>query len=313
MNKKVLIIEDNADIRENIVEILELADYTVDSTDNGKMGIELAIKNMPDIILCDIMMPELDGYGVLYILNKNPLMAGIPFIFLTAKSERLDQRKGMELGADDYLTKPFDDMDLLNAIESRLRKKESQLNFYSRSLDRLNRLVSRKDGLVELKRIITERKTRQFKKDQVIYYEGDKGSGLHLVINGRIKTIKLAEDGRELMTGIYLADDYMGIIAILSDEAYSDTATALEDSLLCLIPKDQLDELLNLYPEVGRDFIKILSNDIREKEEQLLQLAYHSVRKKMANAVLRLYRQHNKENEGFKIGREDLAAMAACN
>ncbi len=163
---------------------------------------------------------------------------------------------------------------------------------------------------MELKRIITERKTRQFKKDQVIYYEGDRGSGLHLVINGRIKTIKLAEDGRELMTGIYLADDYMGIIAILSDEAYSDTATALEDSLLCLIPKDQLDELLNLYPEVGRDFIKILSNDIREKEEQLLQLAYHSVRKKMANAVLRLYRQHNKENEGFKIGREDLAAMA---
>ena len=125
MNKKVLIIEDNADIRENVVEILELAEYVVYSADNGKTGIELALYNMPDIILCDIMMPELDGYGVLYILNKNPQMAGIPFIFLTAKAERLDLRKGIELGADDYLIKPFDDMDLLNAIESRLKKRKA--------------------------------------------------------------------------------------------------------------------------------------------------------------------------------------------
>lgn len=125
MNKKVLIIEDNADIRENVVEILELADYVVYSADNGKTGIELALYNMPDIILCDIMMSELDGYGVLHILNKNPQMAGIPFVFLTAKAERLDLRKGMELGADDYLIKPFDDMDLLNAIESRLKKRKA--------------------------------------------------------------------------------------------------------------------------------------------------------------------------------------------
>ncbi|AYL96746.1 response regulator [Mucilaginibacter celer] len=307
MSQKILIIEDNNDIRENVVEILELAGYTVFDADNGKTGVELALKNLPDVILCDIMMPELDGYGVLYMLNKNPETAAIPFIFLTAKAERIDQRKGMEMGADDYLTKPFDDIELLNAIESRLKKKVAQQNFYSQSLDSLNTLISKNNGFAELKRIISERKARQFKKDQVIYYEGDKGNGIYLVLQGRVKTIKMADDGRELMTGIYAEEDYIGTTAMLANEAYSDTASALEYSQLCLIPKDQLDELLNLYPEVAREFIKLLSNHIREKEEQLLQLAYNSVRKRLADTLIRLHKQ---QGEHFKISREDLAAMA---
>ncbi|MFD2865197.1 response regulator [Mucilaginibacter antarcticus] len=309
MSKKVLIIEDNDDIRENVIEILELAGYTVTSANNGKTGVELAFQDVPDIILCDIMMPEMDGYGVLYLLSKRPETIAVPFIFLTAKAEHFDRRKGMEMGADDYLTKPFDDMELLSAIESRLKKKEGQQAYYSKSLDRLNTLVAQKDGLAALKKIIDERKARLFKKNQVIYYEGDKGNGLYVLLNGKVKAIKLAEDGRELMTGIYSADDYLGINAMLSGDAYADTATALEDSMLCLIPKEQLDDLLNLYPEIAREFIKLLANDIREKEEQLLQMAYHSVRKKMAEALLRLQRQAGSDT--FKIAREDLAAMAA--
>ncbi|HEX8023711.1 response regulator, partial [Mucilaginibacter sp.] len=307
MSQKILIIEDNTDIRENVVEILELAGYTVFESDNGKTGVELAVKNLPDVILCDIMMPELDGYGVLYMLNKNPETATIPFIFLTAKAERIDQRKGMEMGADDYLTKPFDDIELLSAIESRLRKKSAQQSFYSQSLESLNSIVSKNSGLAELKRVIAERKARLFKKDQVIYYDGDKGNGLYLILNGRVKTVKLANDGRELMTAIHSAEEYLGVNAMLSNEPYSDTATAMEDSLLCLIPKDQLDNLLNLYPDVAREFIKLLSNHIRDREEQLLQLAYNSVRKRMADTLMRLYKQQGGD---FKVSREDLAAMA---
>jgi CRP-like cAMP-binding protein len=307
MSQKILIIEDNTDIRENVVEILELAGYTVFESDNGKTGVELAVKNLPDVILCDIMMPELDGYGVLYMLNKNPETSTIPFIFLTAKAERIDQRKGMEMGADDYLTKPFDDIELLSAIESRLRKKSAQQSFYSQSLESLNSIVSKNSGLAELKRVIAERKARLFKKDQVIYYDGDKGNGLYLILNGRVKTVKLANDGRELMTAIHSAEEYLGVNAMLSNEAYTDTATAMEDSLLCLIPKDQLDNLLNLYPDVAREFIKLLSNHIRDREEQLLQLAYNSVRKRMADTLMRLYKQQGGD---FKVSREDLAAMA---
>jgi DNA-binding response OmpR family regulator len=121
--KKALIIEDSDDIREGIAEILDLAGYQTFTAKNGRIGVDLAISHIPDIILCDIMMPELDGYGVLYLLQKNPNTATIPFIFMTAKAERADMRKGMEMGADDYLTKPFDDVELFNAIESRLRKK----------------------------------------------------------------------------------------------------------------------------------------------------------------------------------------------
>ena len=134
--KKILLIEDNAEIRENTSEILSLANYSVITAENGKIGVELAQRERPDLIICDIMMPELDGYGVLHILSKKEDTASIPFIFLTAKTEKTDIRKGMNLGADDYLTKPFDDTDLLNAIETRLRKSASSSRRAARSSSR---------------------------------------------------------------------------------------------------------------------------------------------------------------------------------
>ena len=120
--RTLLIIDDHDEIRENIAEILSLAGYNALTAENGKKGVEIAIKEKPDLIICDIMMPELDGYGVLHLLKKNPGTENTPFIFLTAKTERTDFRKGMEMGADDYITKPFDDIELLNAIEIRLKK-----------------------------------------------------------------------------------------------------------------------------------------------------------------------------------------------
>ena len=309
MKKKVLIIEDNNDIRENVVEILELADYMVFAANNGKTGVSLALAELPDIILCDIMMPELDGYGVLTLLNKHTETELIPFIFLTAKAERADMRKGMDMGADDYLTKPFDDRELLTAIDSRLKKKIAQENSFSKSLERLQSLVQKHGGLEELSKIIHERKNRSFKKGQVIYYEGDRGTGLFLVISGKVKTVKIAEDGRELLTGIFSEDEYLGIHAMVASGPYNDTATAMEDCSLCMIPKQQLEKLLDQYPEISKEFIKLLANDVREKEEQLLQLAYHSVRKRMAEAILRLIHSNSGINS-LKVSREDLAAMA---
>jgi len=308
--KKVLVIEDNTDIRENIIEILELAGYMLYNADNGMKGVELALKHLPDIILCDIMMPELDGYGVLHMLHNHTETSPIPFIFLTAKAEYTDQRKGMDLGADDYLTKPFNGIELLNSIESRLKRAEIQKSYYSRSLDQLASLVSKKDGLNELKNVIQDRKIRSCKKGQVVYYEGDPGSGLYLVLSGKIKTFKQTSEGRELITGFYKADDYLGINSSLAGEAYIDTAVAIESSALCLIPSAMLNQLINEYPEVGRSFIKLLSNDIREKEEQLIQLAYSSVRKKMADVILRLHYQQLPKDSSFKVSREDLASMA---
>ncbi|URC12081.1 response regulator transcription factor [Flavobacterium sp. B183] len=141
---KILIIEDNDNIRENVVEILELSGYEVFEANNGKTGVEIALKMKPDIVLCDIMMPELDGYGVLHILQKNPETQTIPIIFLTAKAERVDIRKGMELGVDDYLTKPFDDLELLRAIEARLKKENHNSCFTDKLLKTSTLLFQKK-------------------------------------------------------------------------------------------------------------------------------------------------------------------------
>ncbi len=313
MKKKILIIEDNDDIRESSIEILELAGYEVIDASNGKIGVELAQRHLPDMILCDIMMPELDGYGVLYLLSKNPETANIPFIFLTAKAERADMRKGMEMGADDYLTKPFDDMELLNTIESRFQKRERQEAFYSKSLESLGILANQAHGLDELKKVIADRKVKLVKKKQIIYYEGDNVVGVYLILSGRVKAIKLSEDGRELVTGMYGPDEYLGIHAMLSEDQYNETAEAIEDTSICLLPKDLLKQLLDNYTDIGQKFIKILSNNLLEKEEQLLQLAYHSVRKRMAEVLLRLSKQQNTVGSTetlIRISREDLASMA---
>src|SRR5690348_15049977 len=122
--KRILVIDDNTNIRENTAEILSLAGYETFTAENGKRGVEIAIKEIHDLIVCDIMTQELDGYGVLHLLKKNMSTEQIPFIFLTAKTERMDFRKGMEMGADDYITKPFDDLELLRAIEIRMKKSE---------------------------------------------------------------------------------------------------------------------------------------------------------------------------------------------
>ena len=139
--KSILVIDDNADIRDNTAEILELAGYKTFTAENGKQGVDLAIKEKPSVIVCDIMMPELDGYGVLHLLRKNTDTQNIPFIFLTARTERTDFRKGMEMGADDYITKPFDDIELLNAIETRLKKAEILEQKYASSPQGVNQFI----------------------------------------------------------------------------------------------------------------------------------------------------------------------------
>jgi CRP-like cAMP-binding protein/CheY-like chemotaxis protein len=312
MKKKILIIEDNEDIRESSMEILELAGYEVLQAGNGKIGVELALNHLPDMILCDIMMPELDGYGVLYLLSRNSNTENIPFIFLTAKAERSDMRKGMEMGADDYLTKPFDDMELLNTIESRFQKKQKLEAFYSQSFESLKLLVNQNQGLDELKKIIANRKVKQVRKKQIVYYEGDSITGIYLILSGRVKAIKLNEDGRELVTGMYGSEDYLGIQAMLSGDHFNETVEAIEDTTICLLPRDIVNQLLDNYTDIGQKFIKVLSNNLIEKEEQLLQLAYHSVRKRMSEMLIRLAKIQNNSDEvpQIRISREDLASMS---
>ncbi|QEE49818.1 response regulator [Flavobacterium alkalisoli] len=309
---RVLIIEDNDSIRENIIEVLTLSGYEVDTAINGKIGIDKALKNKPDIILCDIMMPELDGYGVLYILNKNPETQTIPFIFLTAKADKSDIRKGMELGADDYLTKPFDDAELLRAIECRIKKRDAQQLYYGHTAESLNSLISNKNGLTELKEKMLERSSREYKTNQYIHYEGDRVTGIYYIISGKVKTVKHTKEGRELITGIYREGEYLDL-NIISIDCYSDTAIALEATTLSFLPIEQLDRLLFLHPDIGAKFIKILTRNIREKEQRLLQIAYMSVRKRIAEAIIKMAEQNDNGDNSVKITRDNLAALSGTS
>jgi DNA-binding NarL/FixJ family response regulator len=124
--KRILVIEDEPEMRRNLLTILKMEKYQPLGAENGKVGLQLARSEKPDLILCDVMMPELDGYGVLRALREDPSTRITPFIFLTARGEKIDQRSGMDLGADDYLTKPVAKNDLLNAVTARLRRAEQQ-------------------------------------------------------------------------------------------------------------------------------------------------------------------------------------------
>ncbi|BAZ68058.1 MAG: EAL domain-containing response regulator [Pelatocladus maniniholoensis HA4357-MV3] len=159
---KILVIEDEYSVRENIIELLEAEDFETIGAANGQVGIKLALTEVPDLILCDLMMPEIDGYGVLINLRQEPLTATTPFIFLTAKSTKTDFRQGMELGADDYLTKPFTRAELLSAIDGRLQKQATLKQYFSAS----SQLQAFNSEMLAVKNIlqgaIEEEKFRQF-------------------------------------------------------------------------------------------------------------------------------------------------------
>jgi CheY-like chemotaxis protein/two-component sensor histidine kinase len=142
MTSKILVVEDDASIRSSLVDLLDAEDYDVRGADDGAEGVQQARDFLPDLIICDIMMPEIDGYGVLDQLRLDPATATIPFIFLTAKADRADLRRGMGLGADDYLTKPFTRDEILTAIEARLTRRAAVVEQYQKKLDDLRNSIT---------------------------------------------------------------------------------------------------------------------------------------------------------------------------
>lgn len=308
----ILLIEDNTDIRENMSEILELAGYKVLTAADGMEGVSLAVKNNPQVIVCDIMMPVLDGYGVIHMLQKNEATQHIPFIFLTAKAERAEIRKGMELGADDYITKPFNGTELLSAIESRLRKSAITQKHIGDNIDGLNTIITTVGGADLMKQMVAGRTTEPYRKKQSIYTEGGNALRLYFVEKGKVKTFKTNDEGKELVMGLYNEGDFFGYLPLLEGGAHKESAEAIEDSELTLIPKAEFEQLVNTNREVMQKFIKLLAHNVVEKEEQLLHVAYNSLRKKVANALMMLHEKYGVGNDKYVINlsRENLASIA---
>lgn len=305
-SQHILVIEDQEDVRENIVELLELSNYKVDSAPNGKEGVKKALSSPPHLVLCDIMMPEMDGYEVLYLLSKNPETASLPFIFLTAKAEKADFRKGMNMGADDYITKPFEEMELLGAIERRLTKYK-ELSSIS-GVDELIQHASKYRSIEDLGK---ERKTQTYKKKDVIYREGDFSNFVYKILNGKVKTYHINEDGKEFIHDIRKEGDFLGEQSIIQDSSRTEFAEAMEDSELMMIPKDDFQELIFKNREVSGQFIKLLSNNLSQRERELMEMAYNTVRKRTADSLIKLYETYGDGDKKVTVdvSRADLAGM----
>lgn len=305
--RTILIIDDNDDLRENTAELLSLGGYKTLTAENGKKGVSMILTEKPDLVVCDIMMPELDGYGVLHLVRRNPEMEDVPFIFLTAKAERSDFRKGMEMGADDYLMKPFEEHELMNAIESRLRKYEVLSKKYGAgSLTQLNKDL-RSNGMISLD--LEKYTAESYTKKQTVYAEGKRPRYLYYLVSGKVKEFKIHEDGKEYIIDLYSAGDFMGYMALMEERQYEESAVVLEDAEILQIPGEEFMDMVYDDIAIASKFIKIFAQNIKEKETRLLSLAYSSLRKRVAKALVEIHDKFNKghENAALEISREDMA------
>jgi len=310
--KKVLLIEDDIVLRENTAELLELSGYKVETASNGRAGVEVAKKYDPSIIVCDIMMPELDGYGVLESLSKNESTKYIPFIFLSAKTERQDIRKGMNLGADDYITKPFNEDELISAIESRIAKvailrEERQHNEFVES-DNADEIKT----LNDLKNFFDDNgKTFFYTKGDIIYEEGNNSNYIYLIRKGVVKNFKFDHDGKELTTNLYQEDELFGYTSFTQNIPYQESATAIKETELVGVSKQELKDVLDNNHKITLELIQLLTDDLSGARDQLLDMAYSSVNKKTASTILKFAEKLNhKTGEPIRISRNDLASVA---
>jgi DNA-binding response OmpR family regulator len=311
--KKILIIEDNEDVRENTADILELANYKVITAENGAIGIEKAKQNKPSLILCDIMMPELDGYQVLEALSDHNNTARIPFIFLTAKAEKSDMRKGMNLGADDYLTKPFNEKELLDAIESRLKKHNFLKKEFSRTIEGVSQFIEEAADYMDVDHLSKDYSLQTYKAKDLVFMEGNVANTLYFVQSGTIKTFKTTEKGKEFVTGLYSSGDFMGQLSLLTDrQTYIETAIVLNDAQLYEIPKSNFTTLLHTNKEVAFKFVSLISNNLVDVQDQLVNMAYATVRQRVAKALLDLHQKgvlSDKDTSSITIARDDFAGL----
>jgi len=311
--KKILIIEDDTILRENTAETLELANYEAITAVNGREGIAKVRSEKPDLILCDIIMPELDGYSVIQILSADPATSGIPFIFLSAKSEKEDVRKGMALGADDYLTKPLDESDMLSAIEGLLKRIVLLKRPVISTSEDLGEYMDHISELSAIKELYKDRNPRQLKRKEIIFKEGDEAHYLYFVCKGKLKMYKTHPDGKEYTTELLDVGDFFGFLAIMENRTYTENAEAIEDSVICRIPREDFDQLVRKDRDVAHAFIKLITRELYEKEKKMLSLAYDTVRKRTADALLELLTKFGKEGSGknfvMNVPRSDIASM----
>lgn len=304
--KKILVIDDQALHRNTVVSLLEMANYDVEQAKNGKEGIEKALTLIPDLILCDIIMPELDGFGVQKLLLSHPQTRSIPFVFLSAKDNPEDIRLGMRSGSDDYLTKPVNQTDLLASVEVRIAKIRQQNSFTEMQNNSFN---EEKNLLTNMKEISTSAREKHILRKEKVYQEGDVAHYVYWVVSGTIKAAKTDYYGKSYITDIFASGSFFGHLPFQHHSEYNETATALEASVIGMIPKKDFLAAVYGKPQLNQYILHLTSQQLLDKNNRLLQLAYASVRERVALVLLKYASITSGELDLPTISREDLASI----
>jgi len=314
MGDKIMVVEDDPEMRANISELLTLSGYEVIPACNGKDALEQMRNVHPNLVLCDIMMPELDGFGVLRAMQNLPGLTGIPFVFLTARSEKDDFRRGMDLGADDYLTKPFQGDELLKVVDARLKKSRMFRKVIEEDVEGLNDFMQNAKRVLGPQLVADHHEKKKLRKKDVIFMEGDSSSYLYFVCSGKIKTYRTNDDGKEYITGIYGEGDFFGYLTLVDGSVRKETAMTLECAEVTLFSRQDFLKLLSTDRNLSLQFISFVMKSLDDAEQRLLHLAYDSVRRRVAEALLFLcHRYQIKDGESIPMSRDVLSALAGIS
>jgi CheY-like chemotaxis protein len=304
IKSKILIIEDNTEMRENISEILDLAGYETHSAADGLIGIQAARQHKPDLILCDIMMPNLDGFGVIKIMQQDENLKSIPLIFLTAKAEREDFRKGMNLGAEDYLLKPFEDSDLLEVIEKKLKKyKELSVNKTARILSGLIQFKEF-EKLDSVQDLLKNTSSKELVKKTKIWHSQDNVNHVYYLESGHIKEVIDAVGGKEFILEFYSAPGFAGL-NYLFQANYPGYAELLETSSVKILSRKTLEEII-LKDNLLTSFLHYTNDITGDRIQRLTINSFGNVREKVAFHICHLSGKINFLT--IQLSREDLAS-----
>lgn len=310
--KKILLIEDDSTLRENTAELLGELKCKILTSPDGEDGINKARRELPDLIISDIMMPKIDGFGVFKTLQDNPATRRIPFIFLSVKAEPEDIRHGMNLGADDYITKPFKEQDLLAAVQSRLVKYEILNEKNNKASNGYFDQIQDLDALCEYFKLNGE--PIKILKNDYLFETGMHASSLYLVEYGLFKTYTLDEDGKELITGFFKKGAYAGFYSFKKGSLYPESATALENSSAFRISIEEFEEILFSNQKLTKEFAQLLSDNLSLLRSHLLEMAYGSVLKKTTSTILEFAEKiQDSPEEAIRISRSDLASVAGIS
>lgn len=294
--KRVLVIENNRDVGKMMRDMPALANCNVLTVNNRRTGIEVAMREKPDLIISDFLMPVIDGYKVMQVHHKGSATRMAPVFILSAET-------AVNATAVNY--QPA--MGKMNNTNTAVTDEPAQvMDLSSEQSNGINDFLN-SAGMNDITVFTGNRNINKYKKKQIIYSEGNRPQQLFYIKEGIVKTYKCNDAGKELITGIYGPGDFVGYVALLEKTVYKDTAVAVECAELAIIPKDEFEQLIESNLQVARKFMTLLAENVTEKEQLLVGLAYNSLRKKVAEALLFLSKKYKRS---ITISRDNLAALA---